>query len=114
MLSFDGRQIRVDKASERGGSGGGRGGYGGGRGGGYGGGYNQGGYGGGQGGYGKLRSSCHPRPVLIHMHRRWWLWWPAVRWQQLAWRRWLRWPAAGRLPGWQPERILDVSAVWSE
>lgn len=51
---FDGRRIRVDKASDRasGGGGGGRGGYGGGggyRGGGGGGG---GGYGGGQGGYG--------------------------------------------------------------
>ncbi|EKV04163.1 Nucleotide-binding, alpha-beta plait [Penicillium digitatum] len=50
---FDGRQIRVDKATERA-AGGGRGGFGGGgyRGGngGYGGG--QGGYGGGQGGYG--------------------------------------------------------------
>jgi RNA recognition motif-containing protein len=45
---FDGRRIRVDKASERGGGGGG------GRqgGGGYGGGGNQGGYGGGQGGGG--------------------------------------------------------------
>ena len=56
---FDGRTIRVDKASERG-SGGGGGGYGGGRGGG-GGGYNSsrggggGGYGG--GGYGKLHHS---------------------------------------------------------
>jgi RNA recognition motif-containing protein len=40
---FDGRRIRVDKASDRrGGGGGGQGGYGGG----------QGGYGGGQGGYG--------------------------------------------------------------
>ncbi|KAJ5188014.1 Nucleotide-binding alpha-beta plait [Penicillium cf. griseofulvum] len=52
---FDGRQIRVDKATERSAGGGGRGGFGGGgyRGGsqgGYGGG--QGGYGGGQGGYG--------------------------------------------------------------
>lgn len=54
---FDGRRIRVDKASDRagGGGGGGRGGYGGGgggyqRGGGYGGG--QGGYGGGDRGYG--------------------------------------------------------------
>lgn len=49
---FDGRRIRVDKASDRaggGGGGGGRGGYGGGGGGGYRGG---GGYGGGQGGYG--------------------------------------------------------------
>ncbi|KAI8940239.1 hypothetical protein NX059_003942 [Plenodomus lindquistii] len=45
---FDGRRIRVDKASDRaGGGGGGRGGYGGG-----GGGYQRGGYGGGQGGYG--------------------------------------------------------------
>ncbi|KAH8732790.1 hypothetical protein GQ44DRAFT_765870 [Phaeosphaeriaceae sp. PMI808] len=46
---FDGRRIRVDKASDRGGGGGGggRGGYGGGGGGGY-----RGGYGGGQGGYG--------------------------------------------------------------
>lgn len=62
-VEFDGRTIRVDKASDRGsggggGFGGGRGGYGGGgysggRGG-YGGGYGggQGGYGGGQGGYG--------------------------------------------------------------
>lgn len=61
-VEFDGRTIRVDKASERGagGGGGGRGGYGGGRGG-YGGGggmydqsrgYGGGGYGGGQGGYG--------------------------------------------------------------
>jgi len=65
-IEFDGRTIRVDKASERG-SGGGGGGFGGGRGGG--GGYNrgggggysggggygggrEGGYGGGQGGYG--------------------------------------------------------------
>jgi len=51
---FDGRRIRVDKASDRagggGGGGGGRGGYGGGGGGGYRGG--GGGYGGGQGGYG--------------------------------------------------------------
>jgi len=45
-IEFDGRTIRVDKASERGsGGGGGGGGYGGGRGGG-------GGYGGGRGGYG--------------------------------------------------------------
>lgn len=68
-VDFDGRQIRVDKASERGaGGGGGGGGFGGGRGGGGygggrggysggGGGYNDrqgggGGYGGGQGGYG--------------------------------------------------------------
>jgi len=69
-IEFDGRTIRVDKASERGsggggggfggGRGGGGGGYGGGRGGGgyggggYGGGDRQGGggYGGGQGGYG--------------------------------------------------------------
>jgi RNA recognition motif-containing protein len=70
-VEFDGRTIRVDKASERGsggGGGGGRGGYGGGGGGGYqqrsggygGGGYDQGsrgynrggGYGGGGGGYG--------------------------------------------------------------
>ncbi|KAJ5945335.1 Nucleotide-binding alpha-beta plait [Penicillium verrucosum] len=53
---FDGRQIRVDKATERAaGGGGGRGGFGGGgyRGGGNGGyGGGQGGYGGGQGGYG--------------------------------------------------------------
>ncbi|CAI7566032.1 unnamed protein product [Penicillium bialowiezense] len=53
---FDGRVIRVDKATERAPGGGGRGGFGGGGGyrqgggGGYGGG--QGGYGGGQGGYG--------------------------------------------------------------
>lgn len=45
---FDGRQIRVDKATERA-PGGGRGGFGGG---GYRGGYGGGGYGGGQGGYG--------------------------------------------------------------
>ncbi|GAM82689.1 hypothetical protein ANO11243_006720 [Dothideomycetidae sp. 11243] len=61
-IEFDGRQIRVDKASERGGSsggGGGRGGYGGGggyggqqRGGGYGGGYGQSNAGGQGGGYG--------------------------------------------------------------
>jgi len=44
-IEFDGRTIRVDKASERG-SGGGGGGFGGGRGGG------GGGYGGGRGGYG--------------------------------------------------------------
>jgi len=59
-IEFDGRTIRVDKASERG-SGGGGGGFGGGRGGGgYGGGRGGGGYGGGgygggdrqQGGYG--------------------------------------------------------------
>ncbi|KGO74017.1 Nucleotide-binding, alpha-beta plait [Penicillium italicum] len=52
---FDGRQIRVDKATERAAGGGGRGGFGGGgyRGGGNGGyGGGQGGYGGGQGGYG--------------------------------------------------------------
>jgi len=51
-IEFDGRTIRVDKASERGAGGGGGGGYGGGRGGGggYGGGRG-GGYGGG-GGYG--------------------------------------------------------------
>ncbi|KAJ5382309.1 Nucleotide-binding alpha-beta plait [Penicillium concentricum] len=52
---FDGRQIRVDKATERAAGGGGRGGFGGGgyRGGGQGGyGGGQGGYGGGQGGYG--------------------------------------------------------------
>lgn len=48
-IEFDGRTIRVDKASERG-SGGGGGGFGGGRGGGYGGGRGGGGYGG--GGYG--------------------------------------------------------------
>jgi len=51
-IEFDGRTIRVDKASERG-AGGGGGGFGGGRGGG--GGYNSrggGGYGGGGGGYG--------------------------------------------------------------
>ncbi|OBT44423.1 hypothetical protein VE00_05978 [Pseudogymnoascus sp. WSF 3629] len=53
-IEFDGRTIRVDKASERG-AGGGGGGFGGGRGGG--GGYQSrggggGGYGGGQGGYG--------------------------------------------------------------
>ncbi|OXV11256.1 hypothetical protein Egran_00983 [Elaphomyces granulatus] len=48
---FDGRTIRVDKASDRGGGGGGGGGGYGGRGGG-GGGYNQGGYGGGGGGGG--------------------------------------------------------------
>jgi len=59
-IEFDGRTIRVDKASERGsGGGGGGGGFGGGRGGGgYGGGRGGGGYGGGgygdrqQGGYG--------------------------------------------------------------
>jgi len=51
-IEFDGRTIRVDKASERG-SGGGGGGFGGGRGGGgYGGGRGGGGYGGGGGGYG--------------------------------------------------------------
>jgi len=44
-VEFDGRTIRVDKASDRGSGGGGS--FGGGRGGGYG-----GGYGGGQGGYG--------------------------------------------------------------
>jgi len=55
-VEFDGRTIRVDKASERG-SGGGGGGFGGGRGGGgygrggYGGGRDGGGYGGGGGGY---------------------------------------------------------------
>ncbi|KAL1603506.1 hypothetical protein SLS60_005093 [Paraconiothyrium brasiliense] len=56
-VEFDGRTIRVDKASDRsggGGGGGGRGGYGGGRGGYGGGGYGGGGggYGGGRGGYG--------------------------------------------------------------
>merc|ERR1711964_500061 len=58
-IEFDGRTIRVDKASERGSGGGGGGGFGGGRGGGDrqggGGGYGGqqgGGYGGGQGGYG--------------------------------------------------------------
>ncbi|MCJ1352824.1 MAG: hypothetical protein MMC33_002808 [Icmadophila ericetorum] len=45
-VEFDGRTIRVDKASERGPGGGGGGGYGGGRGGG------GGGYGGGRGSYG--------------------------------------------------------------
>ncbi|MCJ1283675.1 hypothetical protein MMC26_003006 [Xylographa opegraphella] len=57
-VEFDGRTIRVDKASERGsGGGGGGGGFGGGRGGGYGaprgggGGYGGGGYGGGGGNY---------------------------------------------------------------
>lgn len=54
-IEFDGRTIRVDKASERGPGGNGGGGFGGGRGGG-GGGYQSrgggGGYGGGQGGYG--------------------------------------------------------------
>lgn len=68
-LRFDGRQIRVDKASERtGGGGGGRGGYGGGFGG-QRGGYGGGGYGqpsgqgqpGGQGGYGK---DCSIRELL--------------------------------------------------
>ncbi|CAG8922761.1 unnamed protein product [Penicillium salamii] len=56
---FDGRTIRVDRATERAGGGGGGRGFGGGGGyrqggGGYGGGYGggQGGYGGGQGGYG--------------------------------------------------------------
>ncbi|CAG8199662.1 unnamed protein product [Penicillium nalgiovense] len=50
---FDGRQIRVDKATERAAGGGGRGGFnGGGFRGGNGGGYG-GGYGGGQGGYGQ-------------------------------------------------------------
>jgi len=47
---FDGRRIRVDKATDRRGGGGGGGGYGGGGGGGYGGG--GGNYGGGGGGYG--------------------------------------------------------------
>jgi len=42
-MEFDGRRIRVDRATDRRGGGGGGGG---------GGGYNQGGYGGGQGGYG--------------------------------------------------------------
>ncbi|CZR50497.1 related to glycine-rich RNA-binding protein [Phialocephala subalpina] len=58
-IEFDGRTIRVDKASERGSGGGGGGGFGGGRGGGGGyggrggGGYGGGGYGGGdRGGYG--------------------------------------------------------------
>jgi len=53
-IEFDGRTIRVDKASERGsGGGGGGGGFGGGRGGGgYGRGGGGGGYGGGGGGYG--------------------------------------------------------------
>jgi len=61
-IEFDGRTIRVDKASERGsggggggfggGRGGGGGGYGGGRGGGYGGSSGGGGYGGQSGGYG--------------------------------------------------------------
>ncbi|KAL8800337.1 MAG: hypothetical protein Q9223_007325 [Gallowayella weberi] len=51
-VEFDGRTIRVDKASERG-AGGGGGGFGGGRGGGsYGGGRGGGSYGGGGGGYG--------------------------------------------------------------
>ncbi|RDW73928.1 hypothetical protein BP5796_07370 [Coleophoma crateriformis] len=50
-IEFDGRTIRVDKASERG-SGGGGGGFGGGRGGGGGYGGGRGGYGGGGGGYG--------------------------------------------------------------
>ncbi|KAI9053669.1 hypothetical protein LZ554_002623 [Drepanopeziza brunnea f. sp. 'monogermtubi'] len=52
-IEFDGRTIRVDKASERGsGGGGGGGGFGGGRGGGGGYGRGGGGYGGGGGGYG--------------------------------------------------------------
>lgn len=57
-VEFDGRTIRVDKASDRSGGGGGfRGGYGGPRGGGYGGGYGggfggRGGFGGGAGGAG--------------------------------------------------------------
>lgn len=54
-IEFDGRTIRVDKASDRGAGGGGGGGYsgGGGYGGGRGGGYNsRGGGGGGRGGYG--------------------------------------------------------------
>ncbi|MCJ1478707.1 hypothetical protein MMC13_007390 [Lambiella insularis] len=50
-VEFDGRTIRVDKASERG-SGGGGGGFGGGRGGGYGAPRGGGGYGGGGGSYG--------------------------------------------------------------
>ena len=53
---LDGRQLRVDVATERGGGGGGRGGGGGGRGGGgggYGGGGGGGGYGGGGGGGGR-------------------------------------------------------------
>lgn len=52
-VEFDGRTIRVDKASDRSGGGGGgfRGGYGGPRGGGYGGGYGGGGFGG-RGGFG--------------------------------------------------------------
>ncbi|KAL8994727.1 MAG: hypothetical protein Q9188_006988 [Gyalolechia gomerana] len=53
-VEFDGRTIRVDKASERGAGGGGGGGFGGGRGGGYGGrggGYGGGGSYGGGGGY---------------------------------------------------------------
>ncbi|MCJ1252722.1 hypothetical protein MMC24_000528 [Lignoscripta atroalba] len=58
-VEFDGRTIRVDKASERG-SGGGGGGFGGGRGGGYnaprGGGYGGGGYNSGGGGYDQGRS----------------------------------------------------------
>ena len=60
---FDGRTIRVDKASERGSGGGGGGGYSGGGGSGYGGrggGYNAGGgggYGGGGGGY-SMNTSC--------------------------------------------------------
>ncbi|KXL41382.1 MAG: hypothetical protein FE78DRAFT_527834 [Acidomyces sp. 'richmondensis'] len=56
-VEFDGRQIRVDKASERasGGSGGGRGGYGGGGGG--------GGYGGSRGGYGGGRHGLPARRV---------------------------------------------------
>ncbi|KAF2155809.1 RNA-binding domain-containing protein [Myriangium duriaei CBS 260.36] len=66
-VEFDGRQIRVDKASERsGGGGGGRGGFGGGYGGqqrgGYGGGgaYGQGGQGG-YGGYGNSQGSSNWR-----------------------------------------------------
>jgi len=59
-VEFDGRMIRVDKASDRGsgGGGGGRGGggFGGGRGGGYGGQQGGGSYGGGGGGWGNQQS----------------------------------------------------------
>jgi RNA recognition motif-containing protein len=53
-VEFDGRMIRVDKASDRSGGGGGGGGFGGGRGGGGYGGYRGGGGGGGYSGGGKL------------------------------------------------------------
>ncbi|KAL8948026.1 MAG: hypothetical protein Q9183_007728, partial [Haloplaca sp. 2 TL-2023] len=66
-VEFDGRTIRVDKASERGAGGGGGGGGFGGRGGynsGRGGGYSGGGYGGGGGGYGEYLHCAYTSKLM--------------------------------------------------